>query len=341
MKIGVRTPAYIAAWLGINASDFDVTSEAFKEAAEKKGKDIYRVGMFNDGYMGSSTDLGTFNGTITRAKGVAWLNEFAKYTLYGGECATDNNTTYINDYNTIDYISKEAFQTHTSYLNLYWNNNVVDKWKTAETYTGEGEYNGQTAFKYINDHLGYRLVMRDSVLPVAVKGGDNLDINLNIENVGFGNIVNGKKVTVVLKNSDGEVVELTPNEDINPCDFLSCEKTDVKASVALPNLKNGEWKVYFRISTYGNYDNDKNFGCIRFGNDKTYWDSNIGANYIGSIIVLPESKNTSKIDATAMLKYVSGIMSESDFNEKYGSEVADVNEDGNVDLKDVILLLNE
>ncbi len=341
MKIGVRTPAYIAAWLGIANSDFDITSQAFKDAAEKKGNDIYRVGMYNDGYLGSSTDLGTFNSVITRAKGIAWLNEYAKYTLYGGECVTSDYTNYINAYNTIDYISKEAFQTHTSYLNLRWNNNVIDKWKTAETYTGEGEYNGQTAFKYINDHLGYRLVMRDSVLPVAVKAGGDLDIDLNIENVGFGNIVNSKKATVVLKNSDGDVVELTPSEDINPCDFLSCEESEVKADVKLPEMKNGEWKVYFRISEYGNLKEDNNFACIRFGNDKTYWDSAIGANYIGSVIVLPESSNTTKADATAMLKYMSGITDENTFYEKYGSTIADLNEDGKVDLKDVILLLSE
>lgn len=343
IKIGVRRPDYVADWLGIAMADFDVNSDTFKAAVEQKGNAVYRVGMYNDGYLGSSTDLGTY-GTISREKGVEWLNEFARYTLYGGECVANSGGGIIGAYNTIDYISKEGFETHTAYLNISWNNNVINKWKTDEVYTGEDEYNGQTAFKYINDHLGYRLVMRGSALPAAVKSGNSLALNLKLENVGFGNIVNSKKVTVVLKNTDGDIVELTPDEDIDSCKFLSKQISDVNTTVALPDMKKGEWSVYLRISKYGDLTTDNNYQCIRFGNNADYWDKNIGANYIGSVTVVSEgvqnADTVDKVDAALVLKLATGIISEDEFAEKYNLSGADSNGDGVIDLKDAIALIS-
>jgi hypothetical protein len=338
IKIGVRTPNYVAAWLGISTSDFDVNSDVFKAAVAQKGKDAYRVGMYNDGYLGSSSDLGTFS-AVKRQKGVEWLGEFAKYTLYGGECVRDTGNTVIGAYNTIDYISKEAFQTHTSYLNISWNDSVISAWKNNETYTGDDEYNGQTAFKYINDHLGYRLVMRDSTMPIAVKAGNSLPIDVKLENVGFGNIVNSEKLTVVLKNTNGDMVELTPKDDINPSDFLSQQVSEVKTGVDLPELQKGTWKVYLRLSKYGDLKTDSNYHCIRFGNSSSYWDSTIGANYIGSVTVL-ENIEKDKAELAEVLKLVGGAISRDEFSQKYDYDTADSNGDGIVDLFDVISALN-
>jgi hypothetical protein len=344
IKIGVRRPDYIADWLGVDKKDFDVNSDNFKTAVVEKGTLAYRVGMYNDGYLGSSTDLGTYDNSITRAKGVEWLSEFARYTLYGGECVANAGGGIIGAYNTIDYISKEGFDTHTSYLNIAWNYNVINSWKNDEVYTGEDEYNGQTAFKYINDHLGYRLVMRDSVLPVAVKSGDSLAIDLKLENVGFGNIVNSKKVTVVLKNAAGDVIELTPEDDINPCEFLSKEISEIKTDIDLPDMDKGVWSVYFRISKYGDLKTDNNYQCIRFGNAEKYWDKTIGANYIGSITVVSEgvtkADTVEKADAALVLKLVSGAVDKEEFAEKYSLSGADCNGDEKIDLKDVAALLN-
>ena len=46
------------------------------------GTNEYRVGVFNDGYLGSYDDRGTFR---NRTKEVTWLENQAKHTLYGGE----------------------------------------------------------------------------------------------------------------------------------------------------------------------------------------------------------------------------------------------------------------
>ena len=298
IKIGVRTPNYVAKWLGINNNDmaFSVESDIFKEAVTAKGTAAYRVGMFNDGYLGSSSDLGTYD-SISRANGVAWLNEFAQYTLYGGEVVADatGSGSVIGPYNSIDYISKEGFQTHTSYLNIRWNNKVIAAWKEA-VYQKEGdEYDGQTGFKYVEDHLGYRLVLRDSQLTDAVPGGD-MSLCLQIENVGFANIINSKKASIILKNENGEIYEIAC-PGINPNKIVSGQNNNLEAAIVLPkDIALGTWDVYLRFSKYGDYLTDNNYHCIRFANDEKYWDKTMGANYIGTANIVEKLPETPSED---------------------------------------------
>ena len=305
IKIGVRTPNYVAGWLGINNNDteFNVESDIFKEAVTAKGTAAYRVGMFNDGYLGSSSDLGTY-GSISRANGVAWLNEFAQYTLYGGEVVA-NSGSVIGPYNSIGYISVEGFQTHTSYLNIQWNNNVIAAWKEAIYYKEGDEYDGQTGFKYVEDHLGYRLVLRDSQLTDAVPGGD-MSLSLQIENVGFANIINSKKASIILKNESGQIYEITC-PGINPNKIVSGQNNSLSAAVTLPtDILLGTWNVYLRFSKYGDYTTDNNYQCIRFANDASYWDEIVGANYIGAVNIVEQLPETPSDDADQEGNYPSG-----------------------------------
>ncbi|MCH5268536.1 MAG: DUF4832 domain-containing protein [Lachnospiraceae bacterium] len=294
IKIGVRTPNYVAAWLGIknNNTEFDVESDVFKQAVAAKGSSAYRVGMFNDGYLGSGTDLGTY-GSISRANGVAWLGMFADYTLYGGEVVADatGSGSYIGPYNSIEYISDEGFKTHTSYLNIAWNNNVIASWKDLVYSKAGDEYDGQTGFKYVDDHLGYRLVLRNSKLADAAPGG-NLSLALQIENVGFAKVVNSKKASIILKNETGQIYEIAC-PGINPSGIVSGQNNNLSAAVSLPDdLALGAWNVYLRFSKYGDYTTDNNYQCIRFANTAQYWDEILGANYIGTVNIVEQLPQT-------------------------------------------------
>ncbi len=53
IKIGVRQPRYYTYWAGVDRAKLneDVTVE---------GTNAYRIGLYNDGYLGSESDLGTF-----------------------------------------------------------------------------------------------------------------------------------------------------------------------------------------------------------------------------------------------------------------------------------------
>lgn len=326
--VGVRRPRFIAAWMGIKGSEFDIENDSFKAAAEEKGSLMYRVGIFNDGYLGSSSDLGTYDNGITRDMCVRFLNKYGQNTPYGGEAI---GGTEVSEWNSVNFVSKEGFLTHTSYLNLEWNYNLTQNAWVKEIYLGDDEYNGQTAQKYIRDHLGYRFVLRESRLPFAAEKGKNILSQISLENVGFGNITANEKITYILKDSKGNIFELSPENVTDPKRLLS-GKNNVSAGLELPqDIAAGECAVYMRISKYGEYNSDNNYGCIRFANDASQWDSETGANYIGSFRVIEKKA------PEMLLKKLANIINAEEL-EKYGNDF-DFNGNGNIDILDIIAAL--
>src|SRR5690606_10983119 len=62
-------------------------------------------------------------------------------------------------------------------------------------------YDGRTGLEYFRDRLGYRLVLREAFASEWVEQNGSLSFEGKIQNVGFGNIVNQKKVSVILKST--------------------------------------------------------------------------------------------------------------------------------------------
>ena len=268
IKIGVRTPNYYAKWLGIERNTLN-------ENITEKGTDAYRVGLYNDGYLGSESDLGTFS---NREIEINWLEKQARHTFYGGEVVA--NYASKTPLNTVEYMSKEAFKTHTTYLNSEWNNTVINAWKN-EIYNGEDIlYSGKDGYTYIANHLGYRFVLRKSELINKIQANDTLKMKLQIENVGFANLINEKKVTLILKNEE-KTYEIPTQIDATT--WNSKEISYVNIEVKLPeNISLGQWDIYLRISQLGDMNNDNNYKCIQFANSDI-WNEEIGANYVGHV----------------------------------------------------------
>ena len=197
LKILTRTGNYSAKVLGFDnwGVDFHIDGEKFAEIAKAKGDTMYRVGMFNDGYLGTQYDYGTWgadcNTSICREEGVAWLEKYGINTPYGGEALTTAKDYQV--INTPEFLSYEGFRTHTSYLNIQWNNNLIDSWKKTLFNIKDFDYDFErvdslTGFKYINDHLGYRFVLRESWVTDTVGADGIFKAKVRIQNVGFGNL---------------------------------------------------------------------------------------------------------------------------------------------------------
>ena len=197
LKILTRTGNYSAKVLGFDnwGVDFNIDGEKFAEIAKAKGDTMYRVGMFNDGYLGTQYDYGTWGAdcatSICREEGVAWLEKYSINTPYGGEALTTAENYQV--INTPEFLAYEGFRTHTSYLNIQWNNNLIESWKKTPFTQKDFDYDparvdSLSGFKYINDHLGYRFVLRESWMSDTVGDDGILRAKLRIQNVGFGNL---------------------------------------------------------------------------------------------------------------------------------------------------------
>ena len=372
VDVGPRNPGVLARGLGfsptteVNAAgdttawnynvSFNVNHPYFKMKADSLGKDIYRAGFYNDCYVGTEYDYGTWGGncksSVCREEGVAFMENYAHHVPYGGEaCSPPSGYAKIN---TAKFISYEAFRTHTSYLNYEhtWALTKPDggEWrleefhprdtidKAYESYTDGNGVLQNSAFKYIDDHLGYRYVLRRSSMMDSLGPGSLLQLDLKIQNVGFGNMTKKRPVTVVLRSvteSAGDTVYGTPLElkqagNFDPQDIL-CRKVvlksafdangniadysnvqsetvsdginDVKVAAQLPDtLPEGKYTVYLRISQYGNWPADSNYSVVRFANDSAYYDKETGANYVGSFVLSKKAPVVTAIPTSKIAK---------------------------------------
>lgn len=228
MKIGVRRPDIVAYWLGVQSEtkdgsgkvtkvgyeNFDINSTVFKAAVAAKGDTISRVGMYNDGYLGSYSDLGTVNmgnPALTRNLMIQWLEQYSVNIPYGGEMVANANGDH--PLNTARYLSYEGFRTHTSYLNWEWHYQTIQDMKDSilEPLFGVGfrspdkEYVGLSAYQYVEDHLGYRYVLRESRLIDTVASDAKFHGSLKIQNVGFGNLTQKRPAQLLLVEDVGNM----------------------------------------------------------------------------------------------------------------------------------------
>ncbi len=276
VPVTVRTPNIFAKWAGISMSEL-------AEWQSEPGSRAARVGLYDDGYMGSDSDLGTYS---DRAAETAWLGRQTVSSYFGGEFS--GNLEFAQQYDT--YLPQNAipemYRTHLSYIN----SNIFGLY---EDYTFGADYDvpgvdnsayyGQSVRKFIRDHLGYRFVLRSLDLPQKVLQGGTLRLSFSVENTGFANPVRAQKAELLLER-DGDYIRTELPLDSRG--WRSCTVSEETVSAALPGgLTAGDWNVYLKLSVGENTVPELNLRSVRFANDGL-WTPALGANYLGTVRVL-------------------------------------------------------
>ena len=271
IQISLRKPSYIEDYIGNN--------QTVKKINAFSNDEIARLGLHNDGYLASETDLGTYNKS-EREESLLWQGKQTLYTLFGGECQ-NKDSIYTNLNNAIVDMEKR----HCTYMNKTYDREVKEKWK-KEIYTNKKSvYQGETGYKYIENHLGYRLVIRD-VHMICTKR--KINIGINIENVGFGNIIRKKQLGFFLKNENNQYYI---ESDIDIRKQLNEKMYELTIAEELPkNVKIGEYEVYLKIEEPYESLKNNNYYSIKLANNNV-WNENLGANYIGNITISDKGKN--------------------------------------------------
>ncbi len=196
--LAVRTPGQ---WRAI--------AEAFQEpmpGEEDFGTSFSsRLGLYNDGLLGSETDLGTYGETDpgpdapagekrSRQSELAFQELLCNYVPNGGEVVIDN------PYNDFHSAVRNLAAIHISYLNDAYDEAVLSKWR-ADSYHGESPFDGMNGYDYIAAHLGYRYVLKASGLTFPVDPGPVL--SLLLENTGFCASCRDFDLTLHIKQTEG------------------------------------------------------------------------------------------------------------------------------------------
>ncbi len=292
MWILVRRTRFFVHWYNVKYSKSYTTSN-INQIVCKEGTPEYRIGCYNDGYLADKTDWDTY---VNRTAEVAWL-ESQTYAPYGGEVCSD--ASGLNSYNKISYLEVEAFKTHTSFLNYLWDyDKVIKNWE-KETYNGKDSvYKGKTSsFTYVLNHLGYRLVLKESKLSKTVDKGGSLTVTGKVENVGFGNIPRQQNAYLVIEDANKNEV-YSALTSIDAQSFLSTKTVAYSATISLnSSLSVGEYKVYLRLS--GKNQSGNSLRYISFAN-KNIYNENLNANYLGSFKIVAGQNNSSQSNSSTV-----------------------------------------
>lgn len=129
---------------------------------------------------------------------------------------------------------------------------------------------------FVKNHLGYRFVLKESLLG---SDGKKLYLKGKIENVGFGNMVNEKKTEIILEN-ETDTLYLPVKFDVRK--ILSGSIHHYSFDADLPEGLSGEYRIYLKISDIHELTRSP-LRSIRFANSSNYWRADLGANFLGKI----------------------------------------------------------
>lgn len=183
--IAVRKPAF-----------HRILSE-YGDAGRTSGRNALRFALYNDGLFGSETDLGTYE---DREKDLKYLQEKCRHSINGGEVVRGDSRPRAEE------IVDRMKRLHIAYLNNAHDVRMLDYFRTLT-------YKKQNLYEYIEDHMGYRFVVRRAAAKSPRAGGQGVSLEIQVENTGFGNLCQDAEAFLVLEGQDGQQRELPVSTD--------------------------------------------------------------------------------------------------------------------------------
>ena len=181
-QVAVRTPDFKMGMYGIGLNDTLTISTGHD------GSILSRIGGFNDCFMSSSDDWGTYASSRSRR---FWQGD-TRYTFMGGEtCAVQADESGAN-YCACAPSIRDMERYHWTYLNISYNTKVLNVWKN------NGCYNE------IQQRLGYRIVLEKVKYTPEAKAGEPFTVVLYLRNKGFSAFQNPRDAKLVFISDSGE-----------------------------------------------------------------------------------------------------------------------------------------
>lgn len=243
----------------------DVRRPRFIREAYEEGILTGRLGLHNDALLATKSDMGTYDTKdYDREKELRWIDENLKGQINGGEMPT------ISEWTDPVVADKEFSQMHIYYLNLKYNKEVIDYWKTQELY-------GQNAHDYLSNHLGYRLYL--SQMRVSQKHIDkgNITLKLQLANSGYAPLPKGYKCFITC-SYQGQYLE---QEVLYSGIELICnnELVEIEQSINIPNemMKQATQEQPIIIGLMIRKENGQvsSQACVQLANDSLYYENGI------------------------------------------------------------------
>ena len=257
-QVSLRTPDFKMRYLQMHEGEALPLTEA--EAYQPTAK--ARLAAFNDCFVSSSNDVGTYSSPESRQ---FWAED-SKYTFMGGEtCA---KCSYSNGPNAI----KEMTKHHWTYINNGYNKDVLLSWFP------------DGSMDEIKRRLGYRFVLDKAFATPEPKADEIYQITLTLRNVGFASLHNPRAVELVMVSTNNPKEKYVYPQQIDPRFWEAGDTITTTLHGRLDKAMTGEYKVYLNMPDPYPTIHDNPAFSIRFANEDI-WDEKTGYNYLTDLIL--------------------------------------------------------
>jgi hypothetical protein len=206
------------------------------EAQAFGGSAAARIGMHNDCFLASATDVGTFDTTNPNDPARVYLRASGKTTPFGGETCNPAAESGAVVRDTCADILREGKEYSLTYLNADYYTGFHNKWKA------------QGCYDEVSRSMGYRFELVSASHAQSVARGAALNLNLEVKNTGWARLYNQRPLMVVLRNkATGVRVELAAS-GADARKWLSGATTSTTATVTVPvSAAAGDYEVLLAL----------------------------------------------------------------------------------------------
>lgn len=240
-----------------------------------------RIGVHNDCFLASKTDVGTYDEDATiAAKQRDYVDRLGNFAPFGGETCKPADEANAELRTQCADILGEGARYKLTYLNdEYYRKMFHDKWVQ----------NGCMA--EVRRKMGYRLVLSKASHASAVVRGQALSVQLSLRNGGWARIFNPRGVQLVLKHAVTSDVRRLDATGADPRTWMpGASDQAATLTTTLPaDLPAGSYQLWLALpDADARLAADARF-AIRWANaDNTAagqrWDAQLGAFALGSVV---------------------------------------------------------
>ncbi len=220
-----------------------------------------RIGFMNDCFLAGDGDAGTFNGPHD----VAYARALAPWTVVGGEtCQVQMDEVRHECPSALENLAVY----HWDYLNVEFNGAIIQDWRDGGCFTE------------IENRLGYRFNLVSASIDHQ---GSTLNVEVKLNNSGFGKLYNPRPLNLVLVNgAEVRFFELT--SDARRVLPGAGEEVTLNYPVSTEGLPPGDYSVYLELPDAAPRLRSEPMFSIRLGGllqGRPVWQQQSGLNYLG------------------------------------------------------------
>lgn len=262
IMVQVRTPRY--------KQEIFNTASPVDNTIAYTGEKRARVGHYNDCFMASADDYGTYSNVEIEKQ---FISSEGLFVPNGGETCPPEPEDYPTGCQTARTTMKLLRWT---YLNLDWYQPTINSWRDAG------------CFNEFQRDLGYRLALVNANFPDQIGNDLGMPVSINMMNKGYAPLYNYKTTGLVFKDAtSGECYQIDLDVDLRHCKPLA--SFVIEDTVNINTIPPGKYNLFLKIADRSESLKNRYEYSVRLANVDTWTEENGGMNNLNHQVEIVET----------------------------------------------------